>query len=180
MAEFEAYAPTVEVAGQAVLAILAGMDVNQPRAVRILAQNGIPNLDPTHWYSQQMVLNSFKTVFEKIGPATVRAIGRKIPEKAQFPPNIKTIEDGLASIDMAYHMNHRGAAQMGSYRFSTSGARSGKMLCDNPYPCEMDMGLIEAIAERFRPATSVRVKLEHAAGDCRHQGAGQCGYQISW
>ena len=31
----------------------------------------------------------------------------RIPANAKFPPQIKTIEDALGAIDMAYHMNHR-------------------------------------------------------------------------
>jgi hypothetical protein len=34
-------------------------------------------------------------------------IGKSIPENAQFPPEINSIEAGLQAIDVAYHMNHR-------------------------------------------------------------------------
>lgn len=180
MAEFRAFSPKVEVLGQAVLAIVGGMEIIRTKAFRILAQNGIPSLEADQWYPQQNVLDAFKTVFEKIGPSTVQAIGRKIPETAAFPPSINSIETALQSIDMAYRMNHRGAAKLGFYRFEGAGPRQAKMICENPYPCDMDLGLIGGMADRFRPKDSLRVKVDHGPGACRHNGAESCTYSVNW
>jgi hypothetical protein len=180
MAEFVSFSPRVEVLGQAVLSIMGGMELIKQRALRILGENGISSLEPNRWYPQQNVLNALKLIFEKIGPSTVRTIGRKIPETAEFPPFIDSIEKALASIDMAYRMNHRGAEWMGAYRLKPIRPRQVALECENPYPCDMDLGLIEGMADRFRPADSVRIKVEHDPGGCRRKGAEACTYHVSW
>jgi hypothetical protein len=148
--------------------------------MRILAENGINPLLPDQWYPQQSVLDSFKTVLEKIGPSTTRGIGQKIPEKAPFPPDINSIETALRSIDVAYRMNHRGAQRMGTYRFESTGPRQGRMVCENPYPCDMDHGLVEGMVERFRPKDSIRLIVDHEPGSCRKKGAEFCAYLVRW
>jgi hypothetical protein len=180
MAEFRSFSPDIEVLGKAILSILGGMDVAQTRAVRILEQNGISSLTADRWYPQQSVLNAFKTIFEKVGPSTVRMIGRKIPETAEFPPAINSIESALQSIDMAYRMNHRGASKMGVYLYESTGKRSARLVCENPYPCAMDTGLIEGMGDRFMPKDSIRVRVEHMAGECRHKGGESCTYSVIW
>jgi len=85
----------------------------------------------------------------------------------------------LASIDVAYHMNHRGG-EIGPYDFEKTGDRSGKMICPNPYPCDFDMGIIAAVANKFAPeGTFVTVKQDDSQ-PCRNEGADSCTYLISW
>lgn len=170
----------VEVTGQSILAIVNGMELAQSRALRILAENGISPLKTDVWYPMPALLKSFQLIFEKIGPSTVRTIGRKIPDSAHFPPDIDTLEKGLRSIDLAYRMNHRGRGAIGGYRFELVDKRSARMACDNPYPCDLDVGLIEAIGDRFRPKDSLWVRIEHAPKGCRRRGDGACTYTINW
>ena len=61
------------------------------------------------------------------------SIGMKIPETAVFPPGIDSIESGLNSIDVAYHMNYRGG-EIGVYQATTVSERQIDVLCRNPYP----------------------------------------------
>ncbi|MFL5350876.1 MAG: hypothetical protein ACJ8AT_39415 [Hyalangium sp.] len=172
--------PNSEVVGQAILSIVGGMEVVQSRALRILAENGITPLKPDQWYSLNNLLNAFKLIFEKIGPSTVRAIGRKIPEHAQFPPDVDNLEKGLRSIDVAYHMAHRGSDPIGGYHYEQTDRRSAKMRCDNPYPCDLDLGLVEAICDRYRPKDSLWVRIEHDPRSCRRRGDASCTYLITW
>lgn len=180
MAEFVAVSPTAEVLGDAVLSILDGMGSLRSRAVRILEQHGVHDLTPGRWYPQQGVLNSFRTIFEKIGPNTLQMIGHKIPSNAPFPPSIKSITEALSSLDAAYLMNHRGADHAGAYKYEPVSERCARIVCANPYPCEMDLGLVEGMAERFRPMDSMRVQVTHAPGDCRRKQAERCAYLVHW
>jgi hypothetical protein len=156
------------------------MEVVQARALRILAENGIAPLNPDVWYPMSALLNSFRLIFEKIGPSTVRAIGRKIPENAQFPTDMDSLEKGLRSIDVAYHMNHRGSDPIGGYHYGKADRRSVTMVCDNPYPCDLDLGLIEAICDRFRPKDALWIRIEHDPKTCRRRGDSSCTYVIAW
>src|SRR5687767_3064658 len=92
---------------QAPFGIVSAMEVGQARSLRVLAENGIAPLRPDQWDPLPNVLIAFKLIFEKIGPSTVRAIGRKVPETARFPPDIDSLEKGLRSIDLAYQMAHK-------------------------------------------------------------------------
>ncbi|GHH00138.1 hypothetical protein [Comamonas sp. JC664] len=170
----------IEVIGQSILAIVNGMELAQSRALRILGENGIAPLKADTWYPMPALLKSFQLVFDKIGPSTVRTIGRKIPDSAHFPPDIDTLEKGLRAVDMAYRMNHRGKGGIGGYRFEAVDRRNARMVCDNPYPCDLDLGLIEAIGDRFRPKDSLWVRIEHEAKSCRRRGDSSCTYSINW
>jgi len=180
MAEFVAVSPTAEVLGDAVLSILDGMGGIRSRAVKILAQNGIQEVKQGQWYPQQGVLSSFRTIFEKVGPSTLQMIGHKIPANAPFPPSIRTITDALRSLDVAYQMNHRGFECANAYRYEPLSERSARIVCANPYPCEMDLGLVEGMADRFRPKDSMRIEVRHAPGDCRRKQAERCAYTVHW
>lgn len=169
-----------EVTGHSILATVNGMEVVQARALRILADNGITPLKADAWYPVPALLNSLKLIFEKIGPSTVRAIGRKIPENARFPPNMETLEQGLRAIDTAYRMNHRGTADLGGYKYEQVERRRARMVCANPYPCDLDLGLIEAICDRCRPKDALWVRIEHDPKSCRRRGDASCTYIIDW
>lgn len=175
--------PNVEVLGQSILAMIGGMELLKARAQRILAENGIAKLEPRAWYSMRNAIAAISSIEEKIGPVTMRAVGRKIPETARFPPELRTLEEALRSLDVAYQMNHRGqhAGNIGGYRYETAAVgRGGRMVCDNPYPCNFDHGIIEALSERFRPKEAVWVRVEHGPQGCRQKGSSACTYQISW
>lgn len=179
MAQFVAFSPNVEVNGQTVLSVVDGMGAFKSLSLKILSDNGITDPKPNEWYKQQSWLDSFKRIAEKIGERTLYTIGQKIPENAQFPPDIDTIDKALSAIDVAYHMNHRGG-EIGHYNFTKTNDNSGTMVCDNPYPTEFDRGIIEAMAKRFAPSGSnVRVVLD-ANKPSRKSGADSCTYIISW
>jgi hypothetical protein len=193
MAQFKAFADEVEVNGQTVLSVVDGMRGFGGTALRILASHGIENPTPGQWYPQQAWLDAFEEIAEGIGPTTLLAIGRRIPENAEFPPEIDNIVAALSAIDVAYHMNHRigervlfdpstGAMHegIGHYSFETTSPREGVMRCPNPYPCDFDRGIIEAMARRFRPVDSARAVVEHMDGPCRKHGGESCSYRVSW
>ncbi len=180
MAQFRAFAPGVEVNGETVLAIVDGMGFFQKRAFEILASNGIVKPEPGKWYSQQAWLNSFQRISDEIGPKTLNNIGLKIPENANFPPDIDDIEKALSSIDIAYHMNHR-FGEIGHYHYQKSGDRQATLVCENPYPCDFDRGIIEAMSYRFKPKGSITVKVIHDdACPCRKRNAESCTYRVNW
>jgi hypothetical protein len=192
MAQFRAIDPRVEVNGETALAVVAGMGVFKSAALQLLAENHIEFPEAGRWYPQQDWLNAFKVIAERVGEATLRSIGRAIPENAQWPPAIESIKEALASIDVAYHINHRigkellfdqGSGRLregiGHYRFEDSGPRQAFVVCDNPYPCAFDMGIVQAVAERFCTAGD-RVQVEHADERCRKTDSAACAYRVTW
>lgn len=185
MAQFHAIDPNVEVNGRTVLAVVDGMGAmtsSRKMAMAILKRNGIENLHKTGWYKQQDWLNAFKEIAENIGSRTLYLIGRRIPKNAKFPESITNLKEALESIDVAYHMNHRGG-EIGHYNlvdFDTQ-AHQATMVCDNPYPCDFDRGIIDQMCQQFKPLGISSVKIEHDdTQPCRKEGAETCTYRISW
>ncbi len=179
MALFKAFSPNVEVNGETVYAIVDGMGVFKSQALQFLKEEGIVDPKPGQWYSQQAWLNAFRKISEKTGANALRNIGRKIPENAQFPPQIDSIDKALGAIDMAYHMNHRGG-EIGHYNFKLVGDGKAAMVCNNPYPDEFDFGLIEAMANRFKPAGKAVKMIIDQKRPTRTGGADSTTYLIKW
>jgi hypothetical protein len=179
MAQFQAYSPQVMVNGQTVLSVISGMGAFKDTAAQILQRNGIPDPQPAGWYPQQAWLNAFQEIAKTIGSSTLRQIGMSIPRNAKFPPGIDTVEKALESLDAAYHMNHRGG-EIGHLSYVKTGPKSATVTCQNPYPCDFDRGLVEAVANKFKPAGSI-VKVQHdAAKPCRAKQGESCTYVVSW
>jgi len=178
MAQFQAYSQGVMVNGQTVLSVVGGMASFAQTAKEILARHGIASPNPAGWYPQQAWLDAFRDIAKTIGPRTLNQIGQSIPKNAKFPPGIDTVEKALASVDTAYHMNHKGG-EIGHYIYKNAGEKKGQMECRNPYPCDFDRGIIEAMTRRFLPAGSMP-KVTHAPGSCRSKQGESCTFEISW
>lgn len=179
MAQFKAFAPNVEVLGEVVLSFVEVMGAFRRLAEGILKDNGIEDPQPDHWYSQQAWLNSFKTITEQIGPNTLFQVARQIPLGAEISPNIDTIEKALFELDAAYRGTHRGG-EVGHYIFVKTGERSGQMHTMNPYPCDFDRGLLDALTRRFEPANPYLDIIHHDNAPCKKAGADSCTYTIFW
>lgn len=53
MAQFEAFAANVEVNGETVLSFIAGLGAFKTKALKVLEEHGIRDVQPSHWYAQQ-------------------------------------------------------------------------------------------------------------------------------
>lgn len=192
MAQFEAINPEIEVNGQTVLSIVNGLGEMKNMGFRILKRFNIHDPEADNWYSQQDWLNAFKYFAEKVGPNTLFLIGNSIPENADLPPDIDDIEKALSLLDIAYHMNHRLNEKLlfdpetgqikegiGNYLFKKIDDNNAEIICDNPYPCDFDMGIIDAMAKKFKPSGSF-ISLVHNEGSCRKHGDDSCSYTVSW
>ena len=179
MAQYKAFAPGVEVNGETILSFINGMGVFKDMFDIILSDNGIKDPKDGTWYLQQNWLNAFKTIAQKTGPATLKKIGSNVPANAIWPAQIDTIEKALASIDIAYHMNHRGG-EIGHYQFKKASDRSAFIICNNPYPCDFDKGLIEVTSLKFAKEGQYPLVKHENPQVCRKTGAAACTYFISW
>jgi hypothetical protein len=192
MVEFKAFDKNVEVNGETVLSVVAGVGAFKSSALKILKDNNIDNPKPGQWYPQQNWLDAFKTISEKIGDHTLNAIGKAIPANAQWPPQVQDIKSALGSIDIAYHMNHRISGKplfdpktgkmtegIGHYAFESTGDRSAKVTCENPYPCSFDKGIIEAAAKKFAKSGE-NVNVDEKSTKCRNNAGKNCVYIVTW
>jgi len=195
---FKVFEEGMQVNGTTIMAIIHGMGAFA-RLAKIffrrvgLTENIVPDTD--HWYSQQQWLDVFRLVSEKVGEKILFEIGKSIPENAQFPPDINDIEVALQSIDIAYHMNHRNKEGkvlydpsrhkdevmlegIGHYEYEkTLGEKKALIICENPYPCDFDRGIITAMAQRFEMKATV---VHNESNSCRKKGANSCTYIVKW
>jgi hypothetical protein len=179
MAVYKSFAPEVEQSGAGILAFVGELDDLRQVGLRILARHGIVDPEPGKWYPLQGYLDALREIAELSGPATLKAIGRQIPDKAIWPAGIDSVEAALKSINSAYQMNHRGG-DVGQYLFTKTGARSGRMVCNNPFPCAFDLGIVERAAEKFSaPGDTLSVVHIHPEA-CRQSGGETCSYELSW
>jgi hypothetical protein len=167
-------------------------------AERFLVEEGIGKfdagrgfaLDKDGWYSQQAWLRAFAKVAKQVGQSVLFDIGKRIPANAQFPPWVVDVPSAISSIDIAYHMNHRKRGKVmfdpstgaldegiGHYGYEyVKGSQRVTSLCENPYPCSFDEGIITAMAQRF----DIRARVEHQPGACRKTGSNFCVYVIAF
>lgn len=176
MAEFAAFDPNVEVLGITINAIVSSLGDD---SIPILQKYHLYPVINDNWYNQQEFLSAFKELAEG-NFLNLVAIGMKIPDNAAWPPNVVTVHDALASIGIAYQMNHRNG-EIGKYVYTQTGPNSGTMLCENPYPSDFDYGLIYRTAQKFREPSSTKliVKRDESKPN-RIAGGESCTYVIEW
>ncbi|MBU1151685.1 hypothetical protein KJ632_02545, partial [Patescibacteria group bacterium] len=58
---------------------------------------------------------------------------------------------------------------------------TAEIICDNPYPCDFDKGIIESMARMFKPQKSLQVSVTHDnSEECRKKGHSECCYTVNW
>lgn len=157
---FIASSAEVEVDGRTVLAVTSGILVASV-ARELLESCGMVNVEPAGWFSHQKWLDVYHKIHDHLGPDTLYSIGRRIPYSADFPAEqMVDVATALQAIDVAYHNAHRGG-EIGHYKYVEMGLDHYEIHCDNPYPNELDLGIITSLVERFhgRLQFETRVKL---------------------
>jgi hypothetical protein len=154
--------------------------------------NGKPEaIDRTNWYPFDKWLASYNAIAKDVGLNSLYTIGKKIPENAAFPPHLNEIRGALSSLDIAYHLNHRKNGVLmfnpetgvmlegiGHIRTELSETeRKATVVCEQPYPCEFDRGLVTAFATRFEPMAKT---VHDNAAPCRKKGGASCSFVVTW
>ena len=183
MAAYTAFDQAVEVHGRTILAVVDGAlarfsEEYRRTARESLAEHGIVAPAPDQWYPPQAWLNTFEAVAEDLQPHILDRLGEQIPDVADWPTDVSSVEDGLRAIDEAYRRNHRGG-EIGYYRFEPIDDHEGAVTCKTPYPCHFDRGLIRAAAQRYAPVESF-VFVEERGDRCRRDGDDRCTYRVYW
>lgn len=176
MATFKAFDPNVEVSGASI--VIATRSLGED-AIPILQKHNLYPIDTEGWYKQQDWLNAFSELSEGNFMNLV-AMGMKVPDFAIWPPDINTVHEALASIDVAYHMNHR-KGEIGHYHYEKTGESSGRMICRNPYPSDFDYGIIYRTVGKFVASDNVdfNVQVDRARPTRKLDGE-SCTYLIKW
>jgi len=196
--QFKPFEPGIEVFGASIDAIVDAFKLFPSIALKRLVNAGIGTMrgkdvvvNRDSWYPQANWLAVFEGIASEVGPRALVQIGQHVPKHAPFPPSINDIHGAMGSMDAAYHMNHRkagrvmfdpGTGQMlsgiGNYGYApVPRERRIISVCENPYPCDFDRGIITALASRFERGS--RVTHDDSA-PCRKNGADSCKFIIAW
>lgn len=182
MSQYEALDRDVEINGQTILATLEGVsrfsETYKLRVRDALADNGVDDPEPGDWYPQQAWLDAFGVLAAELEPHLLDRIGEQIPETADWPTGLSTVEEALQSINVAYQQNHRGG-EIGYYRVTNIDDKEGTLRCKNPYPCPFDRGIIRAVTQQFAPVERL-VFVEETGEECRREHGGSCEYTVYW
>lgn len=196
--QFKAFEPGIEVSGESVGAIIDGFRKFPTVVLKYLNKFGfvkqaqsLDEVNRTMWYPQESWLSAFEAITNEVGTNSLYAVGRSIPENAIFPPHLNDVYAGLASLDIAYHLNHR---KDGQVMFNpengvmlegighilakpVANERRAVVHGENPYPCDFDRGIIAALANRFEPGAKT---VHDPDAPCRKKGAESCTYVVWW
>jgi hypothetical protein len=197
--QFKVFEPGIEVSGASLGAIVDGFRKYPTVAMKYLTKHGLTKnlpgkqseIDRNGWYSLEDFLAAYEGIANEVGTNSLYGIGRSIPENATFPPHVKDVYSAIGSIDVAYHMNHRknGAVMfnpetgqmlegIGHYRMEPiENEKRIICICENPYPCDFDRGIISSMANRFEPLA--RTAHDNDA-PCRKSGGDSCTYVVMW
>ncbi len=177
MAEYITFDPANEIIGHGALANITALDRDDIQ--HFLQKHNLTDIEPDSWYPHQPIMDLLRDINEA-NFLNLVAVGMNVPKVAAFPPHIDSIEKALGMLDIAYQMNHRGP-DIGYYHFESTGERSGKMICKNPYPSDFDYGLVYALVKNFRPADSVDFSVvRDETVKNRTTGGDTCVYHIEW
>lgn len=182
MAQYLAFDPAVEVWGASMLGCITGLEkagLPAGEAMGLLRQGGIPEVRPEGWYPQQPYLDMIGAIEQRHGEGALRAMARQVPDTSKFPPGISTLEQALQTLDLAYQMNHRGGA-IGHYACLPLGPRDLELICENPYGCAFDLGILDAVVAHFGAPNTHPVVTHQPGTGCRRTGCEGCTYRITW
>jgi len=196
--QFKPFEPDLEVYGASIDAIVDAFKLFPSVALKRLANYGIGSargkdvvINRDAWYPLGNWLSAYESFANEVGPRALFQIGQHIPKHAPFPPTITDVHSAVVGLDVAYHMNHRKggkimfdpatgqkATGIGNYGY-TPVPRERRIIsvCENPYPCDFDRGILTTLAAKFERTS--RVSHDDSA-PCRKNGADSCKYIIAW
>lgn len=159
------------VSGQIVIAVAESLGNHKDIGLAILANHGIKNPTPESWYPQRAWLESLQEIKNDIGPGTLLVIGKKIPEKLTNLAYLfedETIDRALSHINILYHLTHKKGNQIlydetnetfldaaGSIKYERIAPNKVRLACLNPYPAEINKGIIIKIARMYDPLVEI-------------------------
>ncbi len=67
---------------------------------------------------------------------------------------------------------------IGHYKYEkVSGKNEATITCNNPYPCDFDLGIISTMAKKFNKTAQIT---HDDKKPCRKKGAETCTYIVKW
>jgi len=164
-----------EYSGAALNSFILGLGQSREVIDKLLADLGVESIDPERWYDFDWARSVYIRTAKEVGDATVKAIGRKMIETAEYPPGIDSVEALLPALDAAYRLNARGS-DIGEIKCELEDDCSATLVWSTPFPCALNIGIMEGSCSRY----GTRALIEHGPDGCMDEGAKSCTYYVSW
>ena len=197
--QFKVFEPDIEVWGVMLHWAVSGFRILPDTGMRYLARHGLVTpgadgklrLDTDAWYPQEAWLKCYEAITREVGASVMLDIGRNLGSKGPVPPRVTDLEKAMSWLDAAYHQYHKKRGKLmfdeatgqmlegiGHYSVRwVPGERKIISVCENPYSCDFDLGLLTGYATRFTP----RSRVDHdPSAPCRKRGSNSCTYVITW
>lgn len=158
---------------------LEGTGVPWSQVLDLLGQAGIREPVAEGWYGLEPYMAFLAQVDALHGREALQAMGRAIPDTSRFPPELDSLERALRLLDVAYQVNHRGGP-IGRYQVRLLEPGRAEMLCETPYPCDLELGILERLVERFDRGDPQTGVLHRPGPLCRRLGARGCLFDLRW
>ena len=152
---------------------------------------GNPVIDFNGWYPLEQYLAAMKKIDTLLGGRGLERIGSLVIKANPLPPHVSSIDAAFGGLDPTYHNAHAkngrpmldmatGQMQEGIGHYSyerIAGERKAVCVCENPYPCRFDLGLLTTLAQRFEPTATLA---HDTSKPCRAKGGDSCTFVITW
>lgn len=174
--------PNAEIWGGSVAGMLKGLEAfgaASEEVDRLWTNQGLAVLSTDGWYPVRAYLAFLGGVDEIFGNRALQAMGWAIPGSSKFPPDMDSLARALRMLDVAYQVNHRGGV-IGRYLCTGLGAGHAVMICENPYPCDLDRGILERLVSEFGSKGMQGTVTHLGEKGCRKDGALACHFEVRW
>ncbi|MFA6404270.1 MAG: hypothetical protein WCX31_21980 [Salinivirgaceae bacterium] len=176
---------TMEVSGDAAKAILSGFpDYLSDIAKTFLLMNDMQEPESGTWVSLPKVVNVLNSISNKFGDATLYEIGKATPTNAILVGNIKDLKMALEKICEGFTINHKNtkvcSVEILEYSYP---ARKALVQITNPYPFEMNRGIIAGLARKYEPANAKKIpEVTYEENSCIRisEFENQCKIKLTW
>lgn len=152
----------VEVSGEALLAFIKGLpDYLSEFATSILYKNNIQSPEPGNWYAFDHTLEALEDITKKFGHSILYEIGKGIVDCALLPKGMNTFTDALNNLQAGYDLNHKNGSVCKVKVVKLSMRRRRAIVhIENPYPIELNRGILAGVARKFTPKSDVLADVE--------------------
>ncbi|MFC6975528.1 hypothetical protein ACFQL1_14120 [Halomicroarcula sp. GCM10025709] len=135
----------------------------EQRTRLLLERNGLPEPERGEWYPLANVRALYEDLHSTTGRNIVEQIGVTFPRVTDWPGGVDGVGAALAGLDGVHRDLHRGEA--GGYSFTRTGERTGRLVCDTPYPAAFERGVVRGIGKRFGVDTGFVAIDDHTRSD---------------
>jgi len=170
--------PDGKMLGAVLLAFV--QNINAEELEPFLTQFHMSKIEPHEWYSEQLILDFENAILTSRfnSSENLVAIGVKGIDTTPFPPDIKTFEDAIESMNgMSKYVTQNMPDEAKMY-IAVHSADGPTITANLPYPKDILYGYIWALARRYKPAGR-RFSVKFVENPDPENFPGQA-YKVTW